>query len=53
MSGVFRIETIDEKVLNSWVFFTAAFAIAVFLGAFIIGKERLNALGWPFTKIFK
>jgi len=42
-----------QKVLNSWEFFTAAFVIAVFLGAFIIGKEKSNALGWPFTKIFK
>jgi exonuclease VII large subunit len=46
-------QNIYQKVLNSWVFFTAAFVIAVFLGALIIGKERLNALGWPFTKIFK
>ncbi|MEA2076086.1 MAG: hypothetical protein U9O85_10230, partial [Euryarchaeota archaeon] len=42
-----------QKVLNSWEFFIAAFVIAVFLGAFIIGKEKSNALGWPFTKIFK
>lgn len=46
-------QNIYQKVLNSWEFFTAAFVIAVFLGALIIGKERLNALGWPFTKIFK
>ncbi|HJH26447.1 MAG TPA: hypothetical protein C5S37_06645, partial [Methanophagales archaeon] len=46
-------QNLYQKVLNSWVLFTAVFMIAVFLGAFIIRKEGLKALRWPFTKLFK
>ena len=42
-----------QKVLVSWPFFGVPFGIAIILGYFFIGKERLNALGWPFTKLFK
>ncbi|MBA7610786.1 hypothetical protein ES703_17999 [subsurface metagenome] len=42
-----------QKVLNSWHFLVGGFGVTIVLGWFIIGKKRLEALGWPFTKIFK
>lgn len=46
-------QNLYQKVLVSWPFFSVPFGIAIILGWFFIGKERLNALGWPFTKLFK
>ncbi len=42
-----------QKVLNSLYFLSGGFAITIVLGWFILGKKRLEALGWPFTKIFR
>lgn len=43
-----------QKVLNSWPFFGVVVpAAATLMGWFLVGKERLKALGWPFTKVFK
>ena len=42
-----------QKVSNSWHFLIGGFVITIALGWFILGKKRLEALGWPFTKIFK
>ena len=42
-----------QKVLNSWHFLVGGFGVTIVLGWFIIGKKRLEALGWAFTKIFK
>ena len=45
---------LSQKVRNSWLLLTAGVPpIVILLGGFIIGRERLKALGWPFTKIFK
>ena len=46
-------QNLYQKVLVSWPFFSVPFGIAIILGWFFIGKERLNALGWSFTKLFK
>jgi len=42
-----------QKVLNSWYFLVGGFAITIALGWFFLGKKRLEALGWSFTKIFR
>lgn len=42
-----------QKVSNSWHFLIGGFVITIVLGWFILGKKRLEVLGWPFTKIFK
>lgn len=42
-----------QRVSNSWHFLVLGFAVSVVVGWFVLGKERLEALGWPFTKIFK
>jgi len=46
-------ENLFQKVSNSWHFFVEAALLTILIGWFIIGKERLEVLGWPFTKIFK
>jgi hypothetical protein len=43
-----------QKVLNSWPFLGVLVpVVAILMGWFFIGKERLKSLGWPFTKVFK
>jgi len=42
-----------QKVVNSWPFLGIPVVLAIPIGWFIIGKERLKNLGWPVTKIFK
>lgn len=42
-----------QKVKNLWELPTIAFAISVVLSWFILGKDRIRALGWPFTKLLK
>jgi len=42
-----------QKILNSWYFLAAGTALTIISGWFILGQKRLEALGWPFTKIFK
>ena len=42
-----------QKVSNSWHFLVGGFVITIALGWFILGKKRLEVLGWPFTKIFR
>lgn len=44
---------IFQKITNNWVWLSSGIPILLILGWFIIGKERLRALGWPFNKIFK
>lgn len=46
-------QNLFQKVLNSWLFLGVAVPAAILMGWFFIGKERLKALGWPFTKVFK
>lgn len=46
-------ENLYQKVLNSWYFLAIGPVITIILGWFIVGKERLKNLGFPFTKIFK
>jgi len=42
-----------QRILNSWPFFAAVVPTAALLSWFLVGKERLKALGWPFTRVFK
>ncbi len=42
-----------QKVSNSWHFLVVGTVLTIVMGWFIVGKRRLEALGWPFTKIFK
>lgn len=42
-----------QKVLKSRPLLSIGPVIAILLGWVILGKKRLEALGWPFTKIFK
>jgi len=42
-----------QKVKSLWELPTIAFAISVVLSWFILGKERIRALSWPFTKLLK
>jgi len=46
-------ENLFQKLLNSWYFLAIGSVITIILGWFIVGKERLKNLGFPFTKIFK
>lgn len=42
-----------QKVKSLWELPSIAFVISVVLSWFILGKERIRALGWPFTKLLK
>jgi hypothetical protein len=42
-----------QKVSNSWHFLVGGTVLTIVMGWFIVGKRRLEALSWPFTKIFK
>jgi len=46
-------ENLYQKVSNSWGFLAIGPVIIIPLGWFIVGKERLKTLGFPFTTIFK
>ena len=42
-----------QKISNNWEIVAATFTFFFIGGYFIIGKERLKALGWKFEKVFK
>jgi hypothetical protein len=43
-----------QKMLNSWPFLSGIpVVIFVLLSLLIVGKKRLLALGWPFSKLFQ
>jgi predicted transcriptional regulator len=46
-------QNLAQKVINFWPFFVAGFPLFYFLGAWILGKERIIAIGYPFKTIFK
>jgi hypothetical protein len=46
-------QNLAQKVINFWPFFAAGFPLFYFLGGFILGKERIIAIGYPFKTIFK
>jgi hypothetical protein len=46
-------ENIFQKIINSWPFLAVPIPLCVVLGWFYLGKQRIKALGWPITKIFK
>lgn len=48
-----KVPNLFQKVSNSWDFLVVGFVLTIAMGWFIVGKKRLEALGWPFTKIFK
>lgn len=46
-------QNLFQKVLNSWPFLSLGCLIAIGLFWFVLGKERIRSLGWPFTKLLK
>ena len=42
-----------QKLLNSWQFFLIPVGVFFPIAWLLLGKQRLRALGWPFTKILK
>lgn len=43
-----------QRILNWWqLFFGLIPAVTILISWFLIGRERLSALGWAFAKIFK
>ena len=42
-----------QRIMNLWLIPTVAFGLWIPASWFIIGKERIQALGWPVTKILK
>ena len=42
-----------QKIIKSWPFIGGGGLIGLALFWFLLGKERIQALGWPFTKLFK
>jgi len=42
-----------QRTMKGWSLFLGFFTVIVSCSWFIVGKKRLTALGWPFTKIFK
>lgn len=41
-----------QKLMSSWTLLVFASAVALLIGWFVVGRERLGVLGWPFTRIF-
>lgn len=46
-------ENTFQKIMNSWAFVVTPIPLCIVFGWFYLGKQRLRALGWPITKIFK
>lgn len=44
---------IYQNIIGFWPFFGTAASGCLVAGGFYIGRKRLKALGWPWTKIFK
>lgn len=42
--------TFFQKVINSWPFLALGAPLGIGLLVFIVGKERIRILGWPFTR---
>lgn len=43
-----------QRLLNAWAILGVAVpAVTIIVGWFLIGKERLKSLGWPFERLFK
>ena len=41
-----------QRILSAWQVIVGALMMSLVVGGFAIGKERLSALGWPFTRLF-
>lgn len=46
-------ENFYEKLIDFKLYPTIVFFGTIILSWFILGRERIRALGWPFSKIFK
>lgn len=46
-------DNLFQKIINAWQLIAIGPILVVLLSWFFIGKERLIALGWPFTKLLK
>ncbi len=46
-------ESIFQKIEHGWEALVAAWIAMLVLSWFYVGQERLNALGWPFTKLLR
>jgi hypothetical protein len=42
-----------KKIIDGWPILSALLLVAFFASWFLLGKKRLRALGWPFTKLLK
>lgn len=46
-------QNLFQKVIKSWPLFGGGGLIGLALFWFLLGKERIQTLGWPFRKLFK
>lgn len=46
-------DNLFQKIINAWQLIAIGPILVISLSWFFIGKERLMALGWPFTKLLK
>jgi hypothetical protein len=44
-------DTLLQRAISAWQLHVVVGAVSLFLAAWIVGKERLIALGWPFNKL--
>lgn len=42
-----------QRIMSSWGFLTIPPVACIPIGWFYLGKQKIKALGWPMTKIFK
>lgn len=42
-----------QRIINSWPLLTIPLPVCIIFGWFYLGKQKIRALGWPWTKIFK
>lgn len=42
-----------QRIISSWSFLTISPVACIPIGWFYLGKQKIKALGWPMTKIFK
>lgn len=45
--------TLFQKILNSWPFVVGVCFVSLISSWLVVGKDRILALGWPFSKLYK
>jgi len=43
-------DNLFQKAVGSWAIIALCIGVAIFVGELILGRDRLEALGWPFRK---